>query len=207
MRRSTQGAHRAQTTTGAVALIQRFASAANLNFYVHALVLDGVYRTTGEGVTAFHPAPALTGGELQTLLGKSSTRVLRLLTRARHLVEEEDLTYVPAAHGILAPENLLAPLQATSCKYRIVFGPWAGRKVLSWRHAARRAAPMSHQLCANAHGFNLHTGVRYATEQRHVALRGAHLFPQHETSDTGRVSPLTCGRYREAHFYAAARVS
>jgi hypothetical protein len=29
---------------GAVTLIQRFASAVNLNIYLHCLVLDGVYR-------------------------------------------------------------------------------------------------------------------------------------------------------------------
>jgi len=31
--------------TGAVTLIQRFGSAANLNIHLHCLVLDGVYRT------------------------------------------------------------------------------------------------------------------------------------------------------------------
>ena len=30
--------------TGAVTLIQRFGSAANLNIHLHCLVLDGVYR-------------------------------------------------------------------------------------------------------------------------------------------------------------------
>ena len=33
--------------TGAVTLIQRFGSAANLNIHLHCLVLDGVYRRTG----------------------------------------------------------------------------------------------------------------------------------------------------------------
>ena len=108
---------------------------------VHALVLDGVYRTTGEGVTVFHPAPALTGEQLPALLDKIIARILRVLTRQGHLVEEEGLTYVANAHGILDPENLLAPLQAASCTYRIAFGPRAGRKVLSWQYAARRAAP------------------------------------------------------------------
>jgi hypothetical protein len=52
------GVKRSEAATGAVTLIQRFGSAANLNIHLHALVLDGVYRTTSEGVTAFHPAPA-----------------------------------------------------------------------------------------------------------------------------------------------------
>jgi len=135
-------------------------------------VLDGVYRTTSEGVTAFHPAPAPTGEQLQALLDKIITRILRLLTRAGHLVEEEGLTHVADAHGILDPENLLAPLQAASCTYRIAFGPRAGRKVLSWRHAARRAAPVTQQLCTNAHGFSLHAGVRCAAEQRQAPRCG-----------------------------------
>jgi len=34
-----------EAMTGAVTLIQRFGSAANLNIHLHCLVLDGVYRT------------------------------------------------------------------------------------------------------------------------------------------------------------------
>jgi hypothetical protein len=45
------GLKRAQAATGAVTLIQRFGSAANLNIHLHCLVLDGVYRATG-GKTA-----------------------------------------------------------------------------------------------------------------------------------------------------------
>ena len=40
-----------QADSGAVTLIQRFGSAANLNIHLHCLVLDGVYRRTdGEPV-------------------------------------------------------------------------------------------------------------------------------------------------------------
>jgi len=47
-----------QADTGAVTLIQRFGSAANLNIHLHCLVLDGVYRN-GDGVPVFHEAAAL----------------------------------------------------------------------------------------------------------------------------------------------------
>jgi Putative transposase len=40
------GLKRTEADTGAVTLIQRFGSAANLNIHLHCLVLDGVYRTT-----------------------------------------------------------------------------------------------------------------------------------------------------------------
>ncbi len=47
-----------QADGGAVALIQRFGSAANLNIHLHCLVLDGVYRRTdGEPVFVEVPAP------------------------------------------------------------------------------------------------------------------------------------------------------
>lgn len=57
-------------------------------------------------------------------------------------------------------------VQAASCTYRIAFGPRAGRKVLSWQYAARRAVPITQQLCTNVHGFSLHAGVRCAADQR-----------------------------------------
>jgi hypothetical protein len=46
---------RCAADTGAVTLIQRFGSAANLNIHLHCLVLDGVYRRT-EGEPAFQAA-------------------------------------------------------------------------------------------------------------------------------------------------------
>jgi len=56
---------------------------------LHGLVLDGVYHTSTEGAPVFHPAPALTSEKLQALRGKIIARILRLLTREGHLVEEE----------------------------------------------------------------------------------------------------------------------
>jgi hypothetical protein len=60
------GLKRGQAHTGAVTLIQRVGSAANLNIHLHCLVLDGVYRST-EGVPVFHEARAPSMDELQTL--------------------------------------------------------------------------------------------------------------------------------------------
>ena len=52
------GIERQQAATGAITLIQRFGSAANLNIHLHALVLDGVYRTAEEGAPSFIEAAA-----------------------------------------------------------------------------------------------------------------------------------------------------
>lgn len=51
---------------GAVTLIQRFGSAANLNIHLHRLVLDGVYAAGGDGVPTFVEVAAPTDAELQS---------------------------------------------------------------------------------------------------------------------------------------------
>ena len=42
-----------EADSGAVTLIQRFGSAANLNIHLHCLVLDGVYRPGADGTPEF----------------------------------------------------------------------------------------------------------------------------------------------------------
>jgi hypothetical protein len=46
-------AKRSQAPSGAVTLIQRSGSAANLNIHLHCLVLDGEYRSS-QGAPVFH---------------------------------------------------------------------------------------------------------------------------------------------------------
>ena len=65
-------------------------------------------------------------------------------------------------NGFIDPDNALVPLQAVSSTYRIAMEPRAGRKVLTLQYAPRRVATIIQQLCANAHGFSLHAGVRCA---------------------------------------------
>ena len=69
-----------QADSGAVTLIQRFGSAANLNIHLHCLVLDGVYRRT-EGRPVFVEARAPNDEALQAVLHKIIGRILKLLTR------------------------------------------------------------------------------------------------------------------------------
>ena len=156
---------RSEAATGAITLIQRFGSAANLNIHLHGLVLDGAYCTRGEGAPVFHQAPAPTHQQLPTLLDKIINRILKLLTRLGYLIEEEGVTYMARTDSI-DPDDVLMPLQAASSTYRIAMGPRAGRKVLSLQYASRHAAPITQALCANAHGFSLHAGVRCDADQR-----------------------------------------
>ena len=62
----------------------------------------------------------------------------------------------------------MTPLQAAAANYRIAQGPRAGQKVLSLqlapRHTGRGGESLA--LCANAHGFSLHAGVRIAADDR-----------------------------------------
>ena len=56
-----------EADSGAVTLIQRFGSAANLNIHLHCLVLDGVYRRGTDGEPEFVEVPAPTDEALQAV--------------------------------------------------------------------------------------------------------------------------------------------
>ena len=88
------GLKAAEADSGAVTLIQRFGSAANLNIHLHCLVLDGVYRCDTEGEPVFVEVPAPTDEALQTVLHKIITRTMKLLTRKGVLVGEQGQTYM-----------------------------------------------------------------------------------------------------------------
>ena len=160
------GIQRTDAGTGAVTLIQRFGSAANLNIHLHGLWLDGVYQRTnqaGEGEPVFHETASPTTAQRQTLLDKIINRSIRMLTKAGHLVEEAGEIYVAGTD----PDNVLGPLQAAAVTWRIAQGPRAGRKVLRLYEGQRMTFTHSKaSLCVNAHGFSLHAGVRCEAADR-----------------------------------------
>ena len=51
------GVNADEADSGAVTLIQRFGSAANLNIYLHCLVPDGVYWRGADGAPEFVEVP------------------------------------------------------------------------------------------------------------------------------------------------------
>ena len=83
----------------------------SLNTHLHALVLDGVYQTSEEGTPLFMEAAAPGNEQLQTLLDKIINRILKLLTRLGHLIEEDGIPYMARSQS-LDPDNVMAPLQA-----------------------------------------------------------------------------------------------
>ena len=155
------GLNRVDAQTGAVTLIQRFGSAANLNIHHHCLFLDGVYDTTGE-VPVCHPVRAPTTEQIQTLLHQIIKRIMKLLTRLGYLVEEQGVTYMAENDA----DSAMTPLQSAACTYRIALGPRAGQNVLTLQTVPSSDAQDTQQRCANEQGFSLHADVRCAMNQR-----------------------------------------
>jgi hypothetical protein len=149
------GVTHAQAQTGAVTLIQRFGSAANLNIHLHCLVLDGVYRLTG-GVPVFQSVPAPTNEQLQGVLTRIIKRVMKVLTRQGALIEEHESRYL----ADIDCDPALAPLHSAACTYRIALGPRAGQKVLSVQTAPAHEPPPTPPRCVSAQGFSLHADTR-----------------------------------------------
>ncbi len=61
---------------GAVAILQRFGGALNLNVHIHALVVDGVFAKDGESVR-FHPCPSLHAADVDEVLATVEAYVQR----------------------------------------------------------------------------------------------------------------------------------
>jgi hypothetical protein len=140
----------------------------SLNTHLHALVLDGVYQTReAEGAPVFIEATAPNNEQLQTVLHKIIRRILKLLTRLGHLIEEDGITYL-ARTGNIDPEDVMAPLQAAASTWRIAAGPRAGRKVLTIAGHGERSKPHQSRdvLCADISGFSLHAGVHCEANDR-----------------------------------------
>ncbi len=151
---------------GAVTLIQRFGSAANLNIHLHCLVLDGVYRCGAEGAPAFVEAGTPTDDQLHALLQTVVTRLMKMLTHRGVLIEEMGQTCLADLDGDGEQARTLRPLQAASITYRIAFGPRAGQKVLTLRGAMPRENRVRQPLCADIDGFSLHAAVRIQAHDR-----------------------------------------
>ena len=75
----TDKTHLDEPRGGAVAIIQRFGGALNLNVHIHALVLDGVFARDGAGLIAFHPARRLTTPDVAEVLAAVEPRIRRRL--------------------------------------------------------------------------------------------------------------------------------
>lgn len=75
---------------GAVAILQRFGSALNLNVHVHVLVLDGVFAEDGSGALRFHPATAPSDKEMDRVLATMDRHIRRLLAPRGVAIDDHD---------------------------------------------------------------------------------------------------------------------
>lgn len=87
------GPKASEADSGAVTLIQRFGSAANLNIHLHRRVLDGAYRRTDEG-PVFVATRAPSDQAALAVLHKIIGRLVKILVRRGTLVEEHGSAYL-----------------------------------------------------------------------------------------------------------------
>ena len=142
---------------GAVAIIQRFGAALNLNVHVHALVLDGVFAKDGVDRVRFHRTPRLTSAEVAGVLATVARRIDRLLVR-RGLAE------AAASEGATDPwaedAPALAGIAAASVQGLVALGARAGARVRRAGDLPETVTPGAPTRChAQQHGFDLHAGL------------------------------------------------
>lgn len=144
--------------SGAVAMIQRFGAALNVNVHTHALVLDGVFVEDATGALVFHPAPPPEGEALDALLATIAHRIERLLVR-------RGVWTAHAESAVGDPWTEEAPvldgLAAASVEGRVALGPRAGGEVRRCGHLPDQPPlPVVRGPCHVASGgFDLDAGV------------------------------------------------
>ncbi len=152
--------------SGAVAIVQRFGAALNLNVHIHALVLDGVFALTATGRPAFREEEAPSEEDVALVLEAVRQRVEGLLDRRGYGVDDDG--FAPDQWAEEAP--VLAALGAAAVLGRVATGPRAGarfRRVGDERcdgDGTEAPAPSCH---ARQCGFDLHAGVVAPAAHRH----------------------------------------
>lgn len=140
--------------TGAVTVIQRAGSSANLNLHFHSLVVDGVYhRDEKSGHLWFHHVSAPTSEDVASLVATIADRVENWLAKKGFGREE--------AAPEQDPEDVQALFQAASME---------GRSVLRRSPRRRGRGPrIERELpprCAVHEGYNLHAGTEVPARDR-----------------------------------------
>jgi hypothetical protein len=145
--------------TGAVNVVQRFASALNLNVHFHALVLDGVYTCESPWADpVFHPLAPPTDEDVANLCRTIRNRVL---------LERRGLLESDAGNDADLEPALADALTAASIAGRVALGERAGRPLARiGAHPGREVGFVPGELCAQIDGFSLHARVRVPSGDR-----------------------------------------
>ena len=148
---------------GAVAIIQRFGGALNLNVHVHALVPDGVF-VRERGRVRFRRGRQPAPGELARLLDTIARRIRRLLVRRG--VWDDDAG-ADVTDPWLEEQPILAHVAAASVRGVGALGARAGVPVRRWGDAIDLPQPPElGRWRARVDGFDLHAGVAVAARNR-----------------------------------------
>ncbi len=145
---------------GAVAVLQRFGGALNLNVHIHALVLDGVFAKDESGTLVFYPTPHLTALDVAEVLATVEPRIARLLNR-RGLGERDDSA--GEADGSTSEAPVLAGLAAASVQGLVALGRQRGARI---RRLGDPSGKIEARCHARSNGFDLHAGLVVPVGQR-----------------------------------------
>ena len=157
LRRDARGCGAADGRGGAVAIVQRFGAALNLNVHIHALVMDGVFVPDGAGVVRFCPVAPMGADDLALRLTTIERRIETLLAR-RGVSDGSDGFDAPDRYADEAPT--LAGLAAASVRGVAALGARAGVPVRRWGDAIDVPDPPPlGRWHARQHGFDLHAGI------------------------------------------------
>ena len=142
---------------GAVAIVQRFGSALNLNVHVHALVPDGVFAADTAGRVGFRRDRSGAPRDLPALLGLIARRIERLLAR-RGLALDAAGDDAPDAWAEEMP--MLAGIAAASVQGVAALGPRAGAPTRRWGDRIDLPEPPGASAWhAHVAGFDLHAAI------------------------------------------------
>ena len=156
-----------QPRGGAVAIVQRFGGALNLNIHIHALVLDGVFARHGAGSVGFHPARSLTTLDVAEVLAAMEPRLRRLLDWGGH--PERDHERQGDEGGVdpwMAEAPALAGLAAASVQGLVALGGDAGTRVRRFGHARPPVDRPLGPCHGRWQGLDLHAGLFIPAGQR-----------------------------------------
>ena len=151
---------------GAVAFVQRFGSAANLNPHSHILVLDGVYASLDGERPLFYPERPPDPEDVAAVAARVAMRVAELLERR------------DGAAALDPDEPAMAGIDGASITGTLATGPDAGQRVKaardfqSERNFDERRDEREERFesrgsrCAIVSGFSVHAGVSIRAEDR-----------------------------------------
>jgi hypothetical protein len=161
--------------TGAVTVIQRANSDLRLNPHLHVLFLDGLYSPDRDGKgQMFHPAPAPTQQEIESLVARASKRILRFLQRRGVITlvtapGDGEVTVV-GDETMGEKDPLLAKLLAAATTGAPPAGPANKRKPIRIVLDPDDRPIAKGTLCAQEHGLNLQAATRVAANDKQGRL-------------------------------------